>query len=261
MRRRILVATLSGLLLISVLTAEGQSNDVADLLRAVTARIIVSNSNTQQSGLCHGLVYLVRRSAYIATAKHCLEEPAGTALSSATPFNSLGIDVEVTYANDDRGQAFNVAWSPNFDVAVLVTSFEHIPDSWVAMCPSCKIYRNFGANQRIPIMSMLSAGSGAPVVSSGFVVSNAVGSYLVVLPSAQGTSGSRILDLRGTFVGTVVSGLVYSGSEAGWTAGIVPGNIVQETVDYAYKHYDSLPWTRIILDQRECKRTFRTSVR
>jgi len=108
--------------------------------------------------------------------------------------------------------------------------------AYATLCRTCRIYQTFGRGQRIPVLSLLSAGGGPPVISSSVVSSDATGKYVVVLPTSPGTSGSPVLDLSGNLVGIVVTAAVYRGAEASWTTGIVLGSTVGVVMQYAVAH-------------------------
>jgi len=126
-----------------------------------------------------------------------------------------------------------------YDVMVLPATFDTRPDSWVGVCPSCRFYTSFGANYRLPIVSLLSAGGGPPVVSSGMLVSDSSGRYAVFLPTSSGTSGSPVFDSRGWLVGIVTQGYIWTGTEAGFRANILTGRIVNTAVRQAVNDFES----------------------
>lgn len=227
------------LCLVSLLLLAGpvsaQSPFVAGLLEAITVRVSVENPARNEAMLCHGFVETVQReTAYIATAKHCVERPNFSPLTPATV--DPGLVATVTYPEGSRGRVRQLVWDPAQDVVVLAASFERRPLSYAASCPQCWGYRSFGAGQRIPVMSILSAGGGPPVVSSGYVVTDLQGRYAVILPAAPGTSGAAVLDLSGNLAGIVVTGYLPPAAQAGWLAGIVPGALVIDLVRYAADH-------------------------
>jgi outer membrane protein assembly factor BamE (lipoprotein component of BamABCDE complex) len=218
------------------------SVQVADLLRGITARIHVADVATGKGGLCHGFVSSVRSQvAFVATAKHCIEELTGRPLLQGTSLRELNLSATVEYANGATGTVRYIAWSRNQDALVLVTSFTNRPTSYAGLCSGCRNYRSLGAGQTIRVESVLSAGGGPPVISSGMVLSDSFGRYVVMLPSSPGTSGSPVLDLQGNLVGIVVTGAVYRGAEASWVAGIVPGSTVVDLVRFAVEHFESPP--------------------
>jgi len=214
----------------------------AFILRDTTARITVTNPAARRRGLCVGFVQIVRaKAAFVATAKHCIEEQASGPLGHAASLQDLGLSVVIDYANGTRGRARYLAWNEHQDAIVLVSSFTQLPVSYARLCPGCKIYETVGIRQRIPVESILSAGAGAPVISSGIVESDTFGRYTVILPSSPGTSGAPVLDLRGNLVGIVVSGATFRGADAGWQAGIVLGQTVYDLARYAVEHYPDVP--------------------
>lgn len=238
MRRPSRSATL-GLCVVSFLLLAGpvsaQSPFVAGLLETITVRVSVENPARSESVLCQGFVGMVlRETAYIATAKHCVERPNSSPLTAATV--DPGLVATVTYPDGSRGRARQFVWDTAQDAVVLAASFERRPFSYAASCPRCWGYRSFGTGQRIPVMSVLSAGGGPPVVSSGYVVTDLQGRYAVILPAAPGTSGAAVLDLSGNLAGIVVAGYLPPAAQAGWLAGIVPGALVIDLVRYAADH-------------------------
>jgi Trypsin-like peptidase domain len=227
-------------LLVPLSAAAQSSAQVSDLLRQITVRIHVEDVATGSGGLCHGFVSSVRYEvAYVVTAKHCVEDLAGRPLTEGTSLRELNLSVTVEYANETRGTVRHITWSKSQDALVLVTSFGARPTSYAGLCSGCRNYRTFGTEQRLPVESVLSAGGGPPVISSGMVLSDSSGRYVVMLPSSPGTSGSPVLDLQGNLVGIVVTGAVYRGAEASWVAGIVPGSTIVDLVRFAVEHYES----------------------
>ncbi|HLJ62215.1 MAG TPA: trypsin-like peptidase domain-containing protein [bacterium] len=205
-----------------------QSTPAADLLRGITAEIHVENASRGQQGLCQGFVAGVSdNAAYVVTAKHCIDDLASTPISSATSMDQLGVTIQVAYANGTDGDVERLAGADTSDVVVLLVSYTDVPTAF-ADCAACQVYRSFGRDQRIPVLSMLSAGGGPPVVSSGIVFSDESGEYTVVLPTSPGTSGSAVIDLEGNLVGIVVSVATVRGATAGFTAGIVPGGAIED---------------------------------
>ncbi len=239
-RRSLAVLLMVAFLTLTTLRATHAQSpaQTADFLRRITTRIVVSNTATGQRELCHGFVQVVRGEvAFVATAKHCIEELVNGSLGAGVSLRDLGLSVRIEYSNGTTGAVRYVAWNRGQDVIVLVSSFEERPDSYSGLCPTCRIYRNFGSGQKIAVESILSAGGGVPVVSSGFVVSDQFGRYTVILPSSPGTSGSPVVDLQGNLVGIVVTGATFRGADAGWISGIVLGSAVTDVARYAFEHY------------------------
>lgn len=221
-----------------------QSPYVADLLHAITVQV-TAVSPRGSSVLCHGFVEAVHRGiAYVVTARHCVETSNGTALTpTTTPA------VTVTYVGGGRGEGRWLFWTSAHDLLVVAASFDRLPVSYAAACPECVAYRAFGPWQRIPVMSVLSVGGSSPVVSSGFVVTDAQGRALAILPASPGTSGAAVLDLRGNLAGTVVSGYLPRATDAGWLVNIVPGALVLDLVHYAVSQTEAgraVPTPRVV---------------
>lgn len=243
MRRTGLIAVLIGLCLAVPGSAIAQSSvATAFVLRETTTRITVISPKTRRRGLCVGFVQIVRaRAAFVATAKHCVEELASGRLGRSASLADLGLSVVIRYANGTTGAARYLAWNESQDAIVLVSSFTKAPLSYASLCPSCRIYETLGVRQRISVESVLSAGAGAPVISSGVVESDLFGRSSVILPASPGTSGAPVLDLRGGFVGIVSSGASLRGADAGWQASIVLGQTVYDLARYALDQYGTGP--------------------
>jgi hypothetical protein len=234
MRRALIVAVIC---LVAGSPVSAQSTPAADLLRAITVEVHVENASRGQQGLCQGFVAGVSdAAAYVVTAKHCVDDLASTRISSATSMDQLGVAIQVTYANGTSGDVERLAGADTSDVVVLLVSYSELPEAF-ADCAECQVYRDFGRDQRIPVLSMLSAGGGPPVVSSGIVLSDESGEYTVVLPTSPGTSGSAVIDLQGDLVGMVVSVATMRGAAAGVTAGIVPGGTIEDLLRYAIPRF------------------------
>ncbi len=234
MRRALIVALIC---LIAGPPAGAQPAQPADLLRAITVGIHVNNPSRGREGLCQGFVAGVGGdAAYVVTAKHCIDDLASTSISAAASLDQLGVTIEVAYANGTRGGVNQLAGADTSDVVVLLASYVDRPVAF-ADCDECRVYRSFGSNQQIPVLSMLSAGGGPPVVSSGIVVSDRAGRYTVVLPSSPGTSGSAVIDLEGNLVGMVVSVAAVGGAEAGYVSGVVPGGTIEDLLRYAVSQF------------------------
>lgn len=237
MRRTILWLVMVVVVATPLPTAAQPSAAVADLLRAITVRLDIESRETGRAGLCHGFVDVVRYDvAYIVTAKHCVEEINSARLSPTTVDRTLA--VSVVYSNGGTGSNRNLFWDNNHDDLVVAATFDDRPPSLSGLCPNCRAYTVF-VGQRISVLSILSAGGGPPVVSSGTLLSDQYGRYFVALPTSPGTSGSPVLDLRGNLVGIVVAGLVNRSAEAGWITDIVPGGLVFNLVRYAVEHTES----------------------
>jgi len=220
--------------------AAAQSPQAVSLLQAITVEIDVENPATGQGDLCHGFVAGVSNGdAYVVTAKHCLSELV-TDPSSPAASTPSGLAIDVKFPDGTRGRVHGVAWGASSDAAVLVTSVAQPPAS-LADCEQCRVYGDFGRGRQIAVLSILSAGGGPPVVSSGVLISDQSGRYLVVLPASPGTSGAAILDLNGNLIGMVVTVGTVGGAEAGSIAGIVPGATVEALVRYAVSQAGTPP--------------------
>ncbi|HYM70174.1 MAG TPA: trypsin-like peptidase domain-containing protein [bacterium] len=234
MRRALIVVLIC---LVAGPPALAQSTRAADLLRAITVEVHVENASRGQQGLCQGFVAGVSdAAAYVVTAKHCIDDLASTRISAARSMDQLGVAIQVAYANGTSGDVERLAGADTSDVVVLLVSYTDAPTAF-ADCAECQVYRSFGRDQRIPVLSMLSAGGGPPVVSSGVVVSDRSGEYTVVLPTSPGTSGSAVTDLQGNLVGMVVSLATVRGADAGFTAGIVSGGPIEDLLRYAISRF------------------------
>jgi Protein of unknown function (DUF3761) len=216
-----------------------QSSIAGNLLRTIVAQIEVTNKDTGEGGFCNGFVDTVRNDvAYVATAKHCAEEPAGAHLSSDT---AARLSITVHYSSGGSGILRQLFWNTGHDELVIAATFDGRPQSYAGECTGCTAYRTFGTNQRIPVVSVLSAGGGSPVVSSGFVFADESSRYVVALPGAPGTSGAPVLDLQGRLVGIVVGGRVFGSAEAGFLTEIIPGGLVVDLVRYAVEWTEQHP--------------------
>lgn len=219
----------------SLTPISAQQSSASDLLQAITTRLTVTNTVTQQEFLCHGFVDVTRYDiAYVVTAKHCLQEPAQETLSAPpSPGGSIPISVSIQYSNGETGtgRRFVFAWGGSDGPAVVGGTFEQRPPSLNSLCPNCRAYRSFGANQRMQVVSMLSAGAGPAIPSTGTLLVDQYGRYLLALPAAHGTSGSAVLDARnGYLVGIVLSGSLLPSTEAGWNTRVAPGGVVFDSV-------------------------------
>ena len=216
----------------------------ATVLRAVTVTLRAASLATMRGGLCHGFLYAIAgQTAYVVTAKHCVEEPSQTHLVPGMQWRDLKESISVNFANHSAALAHGVYWATYYDVVVLKATVGLFKPktTYVEAC-RCGYYRNFGSLQRIPILSTLSAGGGAAVVSSGFVISSRSGQYDVVLPSAPGTSGSMVVDLQGRLVGIVWGGWSQAKEGAGYLSAITPAPVVMGLLHYAFDR-DGVPYT------------------
>ncbi len=210
------------------------SKAVSYLLKEITARITLQTP-AGRSGLCHGFVYTVRgEMAYVATAKHCVADLVVPPLDRVP---SLGLTATVQYANGTAGTVQHFVWTKNQDALIALASFTTHPRAYVEVCIDCWSYETFGLGKNVPVVSVLSAGGGLPVISSGVVTSDLTGGYVVYLPSSSGSSGAPILDLRGNLVGIISAGSLFRGAEASWKTRIVPGAEVESLLRHALERY------------------------
>jgi hypothetical protein len=207
----------------------------ATALEAVTVSIVARNYTTGKAGICQGSVYaVVGSAAYVVTAKHCVEALSSTPLLPGVEWKDIHEVVTVKFPNGQSGRALGAFWPQNSDALVMKTATSgRRPAAYVDVCP-CGYYNYFPRSSRIPIISMLSAGGGVPVPSSGYLQTNLWGRYAVFLPDAQGTSGALVVDMHGRMVGLVwgVSTPVEGG--AGFTALITPAPVIVDLMRYAF---------------------------
>ncbi len=232
MRRSFSIRTIGGLLLVLICVPAwaAPADEAAQLLLSISARLRITNTLTHTGGSCQGFVYTRRGDfLYVVSAKHCVEKPA-TPVGGGPP-DYHAIQVLISFARGTLGRARRFWITPRQDILVLEILAPPISASWRGSCPACQVYRNFGRNMALPVISTLVAGGGRPVVSTGTVRSFASGRFSVVLPASPGTSGSVVLDLRGNLVGTVITVSEAVEGGAGWRAGIVPGMQLVEAVD------------------------------
>ena len=204
-------------------------------LKAVTVSIVARNYTTGKAGICQGSVYaVVGSAAYVITAKHCVETLSSTRLLPGVEWKDIHEVVAVRFPSGQSGRVVDVFWPQNSDALVMKTAFSgRRPAAYVDVC-RCGYYNYFPRSTRIPIISMLSAGGGVPVPSSGYVQTDLWGRYVVLLPDAQGTSGALVVDMQGRMVGVVwgVSAQVEGG--AGFTALITPAPVIVDLMKYAF---------------------------
>lgn len=220
---------------------------VGELLRRITARITVEDPVQGASVSCIGFVYSSDEdNLRIVTARHCFEPIPWDRNKTKSTIVLFADGDEVTYKWFYPGQRVGdnpLLDHPNYDLAILslAVKLRHIvppfdapkpPYSYEDGCWLCSAYggKSFRRPERLQIMSMLAAGGGNPVVSTGVLISDVDGTITVLLPAAQGTSGSPVLDLHGNLVGIVVAGRVLQGTEAGWNSVLVPGHAIENLV-------------------------------
>jgi hypothetical protein len=235
---RIASATFAVLLAILGITpAHAQSEPFgAQVLEAVTVTITSTNYTSLKGATCHGATYAVTRSvAYVITAKHCVSMVSSVPLEPGIQWRDIRELVNVRFPNGATGREMGIYWPQNYDALVMRTALSPFgsrrPVGYLQVC-RCGYYRTFPRNSRIPVYSMLSAGGGRPVPSSGFVVTDANGIYRVFLPSAHGTSGTMIVDEQGRLVGLVYG--VFSQVGAGYASAIAPAPVIVNLLKYAF---------------------------
>lgn len=228
------------ILTLTAIPAKAQLVDVASLLRTIEVRIDVTNTTTGKGGLCHGFVSTVaNQRAYIATAKHCLEL-SSVPLRPNLSYGQMNLSILITYSNGDSGKVVRTSWANKSDAAVFVATYSKYPPSFHDNCVLCRVQTGFSPGTRFQVLSLLSAAGGPTEISSGEVIGEPGGHYVLLLPAACGTSGSPVLNSNdGTLVGIVVAGPVHPDSCAGFRAEVVLGGDV-----------DVLVWDSVIFDRR-----------
>jgi hypothetical protein len=217
--------------------AAAQPAMAEDLLQAIVARITVHTRTGD--GLCHGFVATIRGdTAYIVTAKHCVETLSPTTIQRRERAPDLA--VTIAYANGGTGSDRHAFWHIGSDDLVIAASFDRQPASYAGLCPNCISYRNLvPTGQPIPVLSVLSSAGGMPVLSTGMLLVTTSGEWIVLLPTAPGTSGAPVIDLRGNLVGVVSSATVVRGTQAGVMVELVPGAITADLVRYSVEQVDA----------------------
>jgi hypothetical protein len=204
-------------------------------LEAVTVSVVARNYVTGRAAICQGSVYaVVGSTAYVVTAKHCVEALSSTRLLPGVEWKDIHEIIAVKFPNGQSGRVAGVVWPQRGDALVMKTAFNgRRPAAYVDVC-ACGYYNYFPRSRRIPIVSMLSAGGGAPVPSSGYLQTDLLGRYAVFLPDAQGTSGTLVVDMQGRMVGLVwgVSTPVEGG--AGFTALITAAPVIVDLMKSAF---------------------------
>jgi hypothetical protein len=207
---------------------------VSNLILNITARVTIEDKALGTSAFCMGFVNTRdEQRTYVVTARHCFEPfPLSWDVKQATVHyhavktGSLQPEPQPLIPGD------TILWSYHDDLAILSVSAAYRgPVSYREVC-ACAAYggKSFRKPERMPVLSVLSAGGGPAVVSSGELVSDAQGKITVFLPAAEGSSGSPVLDLHGNLVGIIVAGRVLKGSEAGWNTTLVPGHAVENLI-------------------------------
>lgn len=182
---------------------------------------------------------VARKAAYITTAKHCVEALSSAPLESGVRWRDIREVVTVRYPNRSTGRVTGIFWLQNYDALVMRATCCRIlsrpPVGWVDVC-RCGYYNDFGRSARIPILSMLSAGGGAPVPVDGFVRTDAAGHVGVILPTAHGTSGTMVVDRQGKMVGLVWGVFSSAGpGGAGFIAAITPAPAIIGLMKFAFE--------------------------
>ena len=183
--------------------------------------------------------------AFVATAKHCVERVSTAVFGPARDDPSLS--AAVTYANGDTGTLQPIRhrffWHTNRDDVVIAMTFTAKPTAYDTLCPSCFGLQPWGPAQLIPVVSVLEAGGGEAVISSGQLWQNDDGQWRLLLPVAPGTSGAPVVDAHGNLIGIASSTLVSPGTEAGFRAEVVPGKYILDLVKSAVEnaHDDLAP--------------------
>jgi len=232
-------AIIVGLLLMVGITPAQAQNDPpgAAVLKAVTVTITSVNYRTHQAGICHGSVYAVVRSvAYVVTAKHCVEAMSSSPLEPGIQWRDIREVVTVRFPNGAVGRVAGIFWPQNYDALVMKTRFAGVsrrPVGLVEVC-RCGYYKEFPRSARLEILSMLSAGGGRPVPSSGYVFTDALGRSTVFLPSAHGTSGTLVVDTQGRMVGLVWGAYSQVEGGASFRAAITPAPVIMNLLKYAF---------------------------
>lgn len=95
-------------------------------------------------------------------------------LRDRMPLADLALHVRATYAGGATLEDVDaIAWSNAADQAMIVFFItmhaELARRSFHDMCPQCRLYVNFGPRLRYAVLSVLSAGGGDPVVSTGLI--------------------------------------------------------------------------------------------
>jgi hypothetical protein len=223
-----------------VYPADAQSAATAaaeGLLQSIVVRIHIRTPLGQ--GLCHGFVAEVRGDvAYIVTAKHCVENLSPDAV--VTGGRDPNLAITIAYANEGTGIYRRLFWHTGRDDLVIAASFDRPPTSYTVLCSSCISYQTLApTSQPIPVLSMLSSAGGLPVLSTGMVLVTNSGEWIVLLPTAPGTSGAPVVDLLGNLVGVVSSATVVRGTQAGVMVELVPGALATDLVHYAIGQIES----------------------
>jgi hypothetical protein len=185
--------------------------------------------------------------AFVATAKHCVEGVSTAVFGPARDDPSLSAGV--TYASGDTGALQPIRhplfWHPDRDDVVVAMTFTRKPAAYDVLCPSCFGRQPWGPAQAISVESVLKAGDGDPVISSGKLLQDDEGQWTLLLPAAPGTSGGPVVDTRGNLVGITSWAPVLSGAEASYRVTVVPGKSVLDLVKFAVEnaHDDPPPAT------------------
>jgi hypothetical protein len=208
------------------------------ILKATMVRITFRNAT--MGALCHGYVSNVSGGlAYVVTARHCVAGMSQTALTQIDPV----LRITIHYANGTDGSYQRLVFgAPQDDVVVIVAYFTKQPVSYAQLCGTCYGYSDQSmATMKTPakVASLLSAGGGPVVLSSGLLLGGQAGESQVLMPSAEGTSGSPVMDEHGNLVGIVSTGQLAPGTEASPVVHVVAGATVNGQVRWALDHATS----------------------
>jgi trypsin-like peptidase len=224
------------------------------ILQATMARITFRNAT--MGGLCHGYVASVTGGlAYVVTAKHCVAGMSQTALIAGQMDPVLRITVH--YANGTDGGPWQLLWSPDQDIVVITAGFTIKPTSYADLCATCPSYTDqymVAVKTPVPVVSLLSAGGGPAVLSSGLLMGGQATESQVMMPASEGTSGSPVLDTQGRLIGIVSTAHLFPGTEASPAVHVVSGDAVNQFVQWALDHATLAPQAKRVATTTAPKR-------
>lgn len=222
-----------------------RSDAVRTLLQSTSVRVEATDDQSGRRTSCEGFVYdtgPTRGSyevAYVITAAHCLRSSAvAPKIIGGTGFKSTVRACALLESGAKWLQANDILSpdDPAVDIALLtVVSPKSVSSRSLRMLTGADkpkalhshwFWAAPGPPDEMPVMSMLSAGGGLIVPSSGMMHRNRDGTPGVFIPVAPGTSGALVVDLEARIVGMVVTGLTYVSDGAGMTAGIIPASTI-----------------------------------